>query len=37
MKTEVNSKIKKLGWIPKADFDKELKKIVQYYSENFVW
>lgn len=32
-----DSKIKKLGWVPKANFDKELKKIVDYYSHNFVW
>lgn len=32
-----DSKIKKLGWSPQADFDKELEKIVKYYKNNFVW
>jgi dTDP-glucose 4,6-dehydratase len=32
-----NTKIKALGWTPKADFDTELKKIVDYYSANFIW
>jgi dTDP-D-glucose 4,6-dehydratase len=32
-----DSKLKKLGWQPQADFDKELVKIVQYYKENFIW
>jgi len=32
-----DSKIKALGWVPKANFDKELKDIVDYYSKNFVW
>lgn len=32
-----DSKLKSLGWEPKADFDEELAKIVEYYKENFVW
>lgn len=32
-----DSKLKALGWKPVARFDAELKRIVQYYEENFVW
>lgn len=32
-----DSKLKKLGWQPQAEFDKELKKIVKYYKNNFIW
>jgi dTDP-glucose 4,6-dehydratase len=32
-----DSKIKALGWTPKADFDTELKLIVDYYMTTFVW
>lgn len=32
-----DSKLKSLGWSPKADFDKELKLIVEYYTKNFIW
>lgn len=32
-----DSKLKKLGWQPQADFDKALKEIVKYYIDNFVW
>ena len=32
-----DSKLKALGWMPQADFDKELEKVVQYYIKNFVW
>mgnify|MGYP003338085083 FL=1 len=32
-----DSKLKQLGWQPVADFDRELKKIVKYYTENFIW
>lgn len=32
-----DTKLKKLGWQPKAEFDKELKKIVKYYKNNFIW
>ena len=32
-----DTKIKALGWKPRAIFDKELRKIVDYYLANFVW
>jgi len=32
-----DTKLKALGWTPKADFDTELKAIVEYYTTNFVW
>jgi dTDP-D-glucose 4,6-dehydratase len=32
-----DSKLKSLGWKPKANFDTELAKIVEYYKNNFVW
>jgi dTDP-D-glucose 4,6-dehydratase len=32
-----DSKLKALGWEPKANFDEELTKIIEYYKENFVW
>lgn len=32
-----DSKLRALGWLPQADFDIELEKIVQYYKENFIW
>jgi len=32
-----DTKLKSLGWKPKADFDRELAKIVSWYKENFVW
>lgn len=32
-----DSKLKMLGWYATADFDDELKKIVKYYTKNFVW
>jgi dTDP-glucose 4,6-dehydratase len=32
-----DSKLKSLGWKPKAIFDEELVKIVEYYKHNFVW
>ena len=32
-----DAKIKALGWMPRANFDHELRKIVEYYSSNFVW
>ena len=32
-----DSKLQTLGWKPKAVFDKELKKIVKYYKDNFIW
>lgn len=32
-----DSKIKALGWQPKAVFDDELKKIIQHSKEHFIW
>lgn len=32
-----DTKLKELGWEPKADFDAELERIVSYYSLNFIW
>lgn len=32
-----DSKLKSLGWAPTADFDEELKQIVNWYRQNFVW
>ena len=32
-----DDKLKALGWFPKADFNVELAKIVEYYKNNFVW
>jgi dTDP-glucose 4,6-dehydratase len=32
-----DKKLKALGWKPKAIFELELAKIVQYYSQTFVW
>jgi dTDP-glucose 4,6-dehydratase len=32
-----DNKLKALGWKPRAVFEVELTKIVQYYSSNFVW
>jgi dTDP-glucose 4,6-dehydratase len=32
-----DSKLKKLGWAPVADFDQELTNVVEYYRNNFVW
>ena len=32
-----DSKLKASGWEPKAVFEVELVKIVQYYSQNFIW
>jgi dTDP-glucose 4,6-dehydratase len=32
-----DTKLKALGWKPRADFDLELSKIVEYYRNNFVW
>ena len=32
-----DSKLKALGWTARSNFDKELKKIVKYYKQNFVW
>jgi dTDP-glucose 4,6-dehydratase len=32
-----DSKLRALGWEPKADFDRELKDIVEYYKNKFIW
>jgi dTDP-glucose 4,6-dehydratase len=32
-----DSKIKALGWKPDCVFDEEIKTIVKYYKENFMW
>jgi dTDP-glucose 4,6-dehydratase len=32
-----DDKLKALGWSPKASFDIELSKIVEYYTKNFIW
>lgn len=32
-----DSKLRNLGWTPKCDFDFELKEIVKFYKENFIW
>ena len=32
-----DSKLKALGWAPRANFNKELIQIVDYYQENFIW
>lgn len=32
-----DSKLRKLGWKPKKKFDEEIKSIVQYYKDNFIW
>ena len=32
-----DSKLRILGWEPKADFDQELKNIVNYYKNKFIW
>jgi dTDP-D-glucose 4,6-dehydratase len=32
-----DDKLKNIGWSANADFDSELKKIVEYYRTHFVW
>jgi len=32
-----DSKLRMLGWEPKANFDQELKLIIQYYKNKFIW
>jgi len=32
-----DSKLRNLGWEPKAKFNTELTDIVQYYTQNFIW
>jgi dTDP-glucose 4,6-dehydratase len=31
------SKLKKLGWSPQKQFDKELSNIIEYYKNKFIW
>ena len=31
------TKLKNLGWTANADFDTEVKKVVEYYRNNFIW
>jgi dTDP-glucose 4,6-dehydratase len=32
-----DTKLRNLGWQPKANFDNELANIVKYYKDNFIW
>jgi len=32
-----DNKLRALGWKPEAEFDKELKHIVEYYKHKFIW
>jgi dTDP-glucose 4,6-dehydratase len=32
-----DSKLKKIGWQPKRNFDNEIKNIVDYYKNKFIW
>lgn len=32
-----DSKLKALGWEPKASFDSKLRTVVKYYTKNFIW
>ena len=32
-----DSKLRNLGWSPKINFSKEIKNIVNYYSNRFIW
>jgi dTDP-glucose 4,6-dehydratase len=32
-----DSKLKKLGWKPKCNLDKELPSVIEYYQSNFIW
>ena len=32
-----DSKLQNLGWSPKKQFDKELKSIIKYYKNKFIW
>lgn len=32
-----DSKLQRLGWVPKKEFDNELPLIVQYYRNKFIW
>jgi dTDP-glucose 4,6-dehydratase len=32
-----DSKLRSLGWSPKCNFDVELKEVVSFYKQNFIW
>ena len=32
-----DDKLRELGWTPKINFDKELKQVVEYYKQKFIW
>ena len=32
-----DSKLRALGWKPEADFDEEIKEIIKYHRDNFIW
>ena len=32
-----DSKLKHLGWTPRTDFSEEIREIVEYYKNNFIW
>jgi dTDP-glucose 4,6-dehydratase len=32
-----DTKLRGLGWTPKADFDSQLPEIIQFYKHNFIW
>lgn len=32
-----DSKLRTLGWNPKTNWDEEIKKIIEYYSNKFIW
>lgn len=32
-----DSKLRSIGWKPKKNFDEEIKNIVQYYKDKFIW
>jgi dTDP-glucose 4,6-dehydratase len=32
-----DSKLRKLGWKPEANFDNELQSIIKYYKNKFIW
>jgi dTDP-glucose 4,6-dehydratase len=32
-----DNKLRSLGWSPKCQFDTELKEVVNFYKENFIW
>ena len=32
-----DSKLRALGWVPQKEFNTEIKDIVQYYKDKFIW